>query len=205
MGTAGVCPHHPQDSTSLGCTFSQGFGQARGSPLPSLIMFSWSNPLKPQSRRIPLPRSARRRCRCLLPRLIGKRGVGRVSVGDALGCCQEGCNCTEQPGFPGYTLSCSCLQLRSVWISLSWSTVSAEPQPGLFLADLFIWVLHCWRPRLSFCCTCARVHNPGSSRHMGGVSFYPKCPSGIDNSLTEHRGRGWNDWRGPSTGRGNVP
>lgn len=81
---------------------------------------------------------------------------------------------------------------------------AAEPQPGLFLADLFIWVLHCWRPRLSFCCTCARVHNPGSSRHLGGVSFYPKSPSGIDNCFTEHQGERMESWRGPSTGRGNV-
>lgn len=109
-------------------------------------------------------------------------------VGGALGSCQEGCNTTEQPGFPGYTLSCSYLQLRSIWISLSRSAASAEPQPGLFLADLFIWVLHCLRPRLSFCCTCASVHNPGSFRHMGGVSFYPKSPSGTDNCLTEDQG-----------------
>lgn len=108
--------------------------------------------------------------------LAGKRGVGRAAVGDALGCCQEGCKPTEQPGFPGYTLSCSYLQLPGVWSSLSRSAASAEPQPGLFLADLFIWVLHCSRPRLSFCCTCARVHNPGSFRHMGGVSFYPSLP-----------------------------
>lgn len=117
--------------------------------------------------------------------MADKCGVGRVALGDALDCCQEGCNTMEQPRVPGYTLSCSSLQLRIVWISLSRSAASAEPQPGLFLADLFIWVLHCLGPRLSFCCTCASVHNPGSFRHMGGVSFYSKSPSGIDNCLTE--------------------
>lgn len=51
------------------------------SPSPPVRIFSWSNTLKPQSRRIPLPRSAR----CLLPSVIGRRGVGRVAVGDTLG------------------------------------------------------------------------------------------------------------------------
>lgn len=120
--------------------------------------------------------------------LAGKCGMGRAAVGVALGCCQEGCNTVEQPRFPAHTLSCSYLQLTSVWISLSPSAASAEPQPGLFLADLFIWVLHCLRPRLSFCCTCASVRNPGSFWHMGGVSFYPKSPSGTDNCLTEDQG-----------------
>lgn len=132
-----------------------------------LSTFSWSNTLKPQSSRAPLAGSAR----CLCPALLAS-AVWGGGCGGCTGLLPGG---MYQPGFPGYTLSCSYLH-------------SGEPQPGLFLADLFIWVLHCCRPRLSFCRTCARVHKPGSSRHMGGVPFYPKSPSGIDNCLTEHQG-----------------
>jgi len=181
---------------SPGCTqpwqtFSRGFGQANDSPLPTLSVFPRPNTSRQQSRRIPLPGSAQRCCRCLSLCVVWEHLFvwqvwhGEGGHGGCTGLLQEGCNTTEQPGLPGYTLSCSYLRLTSVWISLSRSAASAEPQPGLFLADLFIWVLHRLRPRLSFCCTCASVHSPGSFRHMGGVSFYPRSPSGIDNCLTE--------------------
>lgn len=94
----------------------------------------------------------------------------------------------EQPGFPRSTPACRLAAIHGVCIGLSPSAASSGPQPGLFLADLFIWVLHCFRPRLSFCCTCASVHIPGSFRHRGGVSFYPRSPSGIDNCLAEGEG-----------------
>lgn len=59
--------------------------------------------------------------------------------------------CTPQqlpfPDPPRLTAICG------VGISLSLSAAGPAPQSGFFLADLFIWVLHCSRPRLSFCCT----------------------------------------------------
>lgn len=145
-------------------------------------MSPWSHTLKPHSRRIPLPSSAR----CLLPCSLGRRGVGRAGCGGCTGLLPAG---MYQHGAARVSWIHPVLQLSAalecVWFSLS---PVLQPQPGLFLADLFIWVLHCCRPRLSFCCTCARVHSPGSSQHMGGVSFYPKSPSGIDNCLTQHQG-----------------
>lgn len=132
-----------------------------------LSVFSWSNTLQPQSSRVPLAGSAR----CPLPCIIGKRGVGRGLWGMHWAAARR-----DVPAWLSWIHPV--LQLSAL----------RRAQPGLFLADLFIWVLHCCRPRLSFCCTCARVHKPGSSRHMGGVPFYPQSPSGIDNCLTEHQG-----------------
>lgn len=84
--------------------------------------------------------------------------------------------CTPQqlpfPDPPQLTAICG------VGISLFLSAAGPAPQPSFFLADLFIWVLHCSRPRLSFCCTWASVHSSGSFRHMGGASFYPKVSFG---------------------------
>lgn len=165
-------------------------------PLSPLSVFSWSNTSNPQSRRIPLPCTVSLALHCwqgwcgagcggstgLLPGGMEQHGAARVSWIHPVLQLSAARECLDQP-LPG----------------------AAEPQPGLFLADLFIWVLHCCRPRLSFCCTCARVHNPGSSRHRGGVSFYAQSPPGIDNCFTEHHGERMERLEGSQHRVGNVP
>lgn len=144
------------------------------------------------SSRIPLPGLHREAAGIFALRYLGIP-LGLVVGawrGAAVGClerCQVGCN-PPTPSSLAFPDPPRLAAIHDVCIGLSPSAASSGPQPGLFLADLFIWVLHCFRPRLSFCCTCASVHSPGSFRHRGGVSFYPRSPSGIDNCLAEGEG-----------------
>lgn len=140
--------------------------------------------------------------RCLLPCTVGRGGVG-LAVGEALGCCQEGWSSTEQPGFPGSTLSCSYLQLGSVWISLS--RVLRSLSPASF-----------WQTCLSGCYIAAGqglvsvVLVPGYTTLAAlgtgeECHFMPSLPQELITVSQSITGRGWSDWRGPSTGWGMYP
>lgn len=163
-------------------------------------MFSWSDPSNSQSRRIPQLCTVSLALHCWQG-WCGEGGC--LAVGEALGCCQEGCTSTEQPGFPGSTLSCSYLQLRSVWISLS--RVLQSLSPASF-----------WQTCLSGCYIAAGqglvsvVLVPGYTT-LAALGTWEEChftsilPQELITVLQSITGRGWSDWRGPSTGRGNAP
>lgn len=125
-------------------------------------------------------------------------------------CGEGGCGgCTgllpgglEQPGFPGYTLSCSYLQLWSVWISLS--RVLQSLSPASF-----------WQTCLSGCYIAGGqglvsvVLVPGYTTLAAlgtweECHFIPSLPQELITVSQSIKGRGWSHWRGPNTGRGNV-